>query len=161
MTLPRHYLTVSQGNLNNHHLYLAKILELFPEDVLGGSDAGQAAPGCVRIYCDDEVIETDIDRTKKIFRKRSWLGRFFNRHRIQPGAHVLLERIEPYVYRLRSTAFADRVHHRIGIGCKDSPPAGAVGTEEENAEDETLSGTWTTTNDPRPARPVGASAWVR
>ena len=26
------YLTVSQGNLNNHHLYLAKILDLFPED---------------------------------------------------------------------------------------------------------------------------------
>lgn len=93
-------LTVTQANLNNNHLYLRKALDFFPDDVLGGSNAAQAAPRTIRIQCGKEVIETDIDKTKKLFRKRAWLKPFFQRNDIQAGDRVLLEQIEPYVYRI-------------------------------------------------------------
>jgi DNA polymerase III subunit epsilon len=100
MTVAWRYLIVSQGNLNNHHLYLTRIREFFPHDVFGGSYAGRAARRYVRIQWENEVVETDIDRTKNIFRKRAWLRRFFDANQVQPGDRVLLEKLGPYVYRL-------------------------------------------------------------
>src|SRR5262245_15860455 len=99
MAIASRILTLKQGNLDNHHLYLTKVLDLFPKDVLGGSDATRAGR-LVRIHWGDEVVETDIDRTKNIFRKRSWLGKFFDANRIRVGDQVLLEQLGPYVYRV-------------------------------------------------------------
>ena len=61
VVLASQYVTVTQGNLDNHHLYLAKILDFFPEDVLGGSNFGQCARRMVRVHWGNEVVETDID----------------------------------------------------------------------------------------------------
>jgi hypothetical protein len=93
-------LTVTQGNLDNKHLYLTKALDLFPDDVFGGADARRAAPRTVRVQWGKEEVETDIDRAKRLFRKRGWVGRFFSENRIQAGDRVLLEQIEPYLYRV-------------------------------------------------------------
>ena len=46
------------------------------------------------------TVETDIDRTKKIFRKRGWIRRFFEQNGIQAGDRVLIERLDPYHYRV-------------------------------------------------------------
>jgi len=100
MAVVSRYLTVTQGNLDNSHLYLTELLDIFPEDVFGGSDESQAASRTVRVQWGAEVIETDIDRTKNIFRKRGWVARFFDEGRIQAGDRVLLEQLEPYVYRV-------------------------------------------------------------
>jgi hypothetical protein len=100
MALAARYLTVTQGNLNNNHLYLTKALDLFPSDVIGGCNAGRAASRCVRVHWGGGVVETDIDRSKNIFRKRAWLGKFFRANGVRAGDQVLLERLEPYVYRL-------------------------------------------------------------
>src|SRR5438874_13836777 len=100
MAIVSHHLTVTQGNIANNHLYLTEVLDMFPEDVLGGPEASQAAPRTVRVQWGAEVIETDVDRTKNIFRKRGWVGRFFDENRIQAGDRILLEQLEPYLYRV-------------------------------------------------------------
>src|SRR5438128_205334 len=100
MAIVSRVLTVTQGNLDNNHLYLTEVLDMFPEDVFGGPDASQAASRTVRVQWGDEVVETDIDRTKNIFRKRGWVVRFFDENRVQAGDRVLLEQMEPYLYRV-------------------------------------------------------------
>jgi len=94
------YLTVSQGNLNNNHLYLTEILDLFPRDVFGGGNRRLAAPRALRIFWGSEMVETDIDQTKHIFRKRGWVAQFFDANRIQAGDSIVLEQLAPYLYRV-------------------------------------------------------------
>jgi len=91
-------LRVTQGNLDNNHLYLTEAIDLFPADVQGGPTAAQAGRS-VSVHWDDQFVETDIVR-RRIFRRRGWLRRFFASNRITAGDRVLLEQIEPYVYRL-------------------------------------------------------------
>lgn len=105
MPLATRYLKVTQGNLNNNHLYLTEILDLFPEEVLGGPSIAQAGRQTVRVFWGRGLALTDIDRTKHIFRKRGWVGKFFDAYRVQPGDLVLLEQLGPYEYRI---AVADR-----------------------------------------------------
>jgi hypothetical protein len=100
MAIDSKELIVTQGNLDNSHLYLTEVLDLFPDDVFGGQDASQAAPRTVRVQWGNEFVETDIGRTKNIFRKRGWVAQFFDANRIQPNDRVLLEQIEPYIYRV-------------------------------------------------------------
>ena len=94
------WLEVTQGNLNNNHLYLSRILEFFPEDVLGGPNRSRAAPHKLRIRCGNDVVETDIVSDKKIFRKRGWLGRFFDVYQVSAGDKVVLWRNGVYEYQL-------------------------------------------------------------
>jgi hypothetical protein len=91
------YLTVTQGNLDNGSLCVTDLRNLFPEDVFGKS--AQPARRTVRVIWGDEVVETDIVRSKNIFRRRTW-GRFFDAQRIQVGNRILLEQLEPYLYRI-------------------------------------------------------------
>jgi hypothetical protein len=93
-------LQVTQGNLNNCYLNLSDVLDMFPEDARGGSNAAQQAPRTVRVQWGNEGVDTDIDGTKKIFRKREWVRRFFDENRVQAGDQVLLEQAEPYLYRV-------------------------------------------------------------
>jgi hypothetical protein len=92
-------LTVTQGNLDNNHLYLTGVLDLFPEDALGGPSAAHAGRP-VRVHVGDEVVETDVVCARRIFRRRGWLRRFFAQRQVRAGDRVLLERLGPYVYRL-------------------------------------------------------------
>ncbi len=99
MGLASRYLTVTQGNLDNDHLYLTEAMDLFPPDVLGGPDESLAAR-TVRVEWSDQSVETDVVRDKNIFRRRGWVGRFFAANRITAGDRVLLEQMEPYVFRV-------------------------------------------------------------
>lgn len=47
----------------------------------------------------NEVFETDIVRPKNIFRCRKW-RRFYDANRIQVGDQLLLEQLNPYLYRV-------------------------------------------------------------
>jgi hypothetical protein len=100
MPLATRYLTVTQGNLNNNHLYLTDVLDLFPPDVVGGANNSQPAPRQLLIVCDHQTIATDITGDKNIFRQRAWIGRFFRDHDVRPGDLVRLEQLEPYLYRV-------------------------------------------------------------
>src|SRR5687767_9679559 len=93
-------LKVTQGNVNNGHLYLTNALDLFPQDVLGGAHRGQAGRS-VQVYWDDGTVDTDVVKSRKIFRRRDWVRRFFRAEQVAAGDEVLLEQLEPYVYRIR------------------------------------------------------------
>jgi hypothetical protein len=88
-------------------------MDLFPPDVLGGANRSQAAPRTVRVLFEDRFVDTDIVRRKKTFRRRKWLREFFALADVQSGNDVLIERLEPYVFRLskaeeRNQAAANR-----------------------------------------------------
>jgi hypothetical protein len=100
MLLSSRSLTITQG-IDNSHVYLTKAMDLFPEDVLGGHDEAHAAPRTVRILWGNEEVDTDVVREKHIFRRRGWVRRFFEANRIGAGDRVMLEQLEPYVYRIR------------------------------------------------------------
>jgi hypothetical protein len=104
MAIQRCYLTITEGNLNNNHLYLSKVLDIFPRDVIGGCNKLLVASRTIRIEWGNQAVETDIVSDKKIFRKRGWMARFYEANRLQPGDKVLLEQVSPYVYRLSAAA---------------------------------------------------------
>src|SRR5262249_21751358 len=72
MAVVSRYITVTEGNLRNSHLYLTEVMDLFPPDVLGGEDKSRAAAHEVVIECRGETVQTDIVRHKNMFRRRGW-----------------------------------------------------------------------------------------
>jgi DNA polymerase III subunit epsilon len=100
VTIATRSLTITQGNIYNSHMYLTEVMDIFPLDVLGGHDESQAAPRTVRVLWGEEAVETDIVREKHIFRRRGWVRRFFDANRIVEGDRVLLEQLDPYLYRV-------------------------------------------------------------
>jgi hypothetical protein len=100
-------LTITQGNIDNSHMYLTGAMDLFPDDVMGGSSSRVHAASLVRVHWGDEIVETDIACDKHMFRRRDWVRRFFEANRIMAGDRVLLERLEPYVYRVAKVVTQD------------------------------------------------------
>jgi DNA polymerase-3 subunit epsilon len=100
MAIASRLLTITQGNLDNSHFYLTEVMDMFPDDAVGGADESQAAPRTVRVLWGDESVDTDIVREKHIFRRRGWVRQFFSSNRVTAGNLVSLEQIEPYLYRV-------------------------------------------------------------
>jgi hypothetical protein len=83
---------LTQGNINNSHLYLASVIDLFPKSAIGGSNEEAAANTKLEIHCGfGEPIFTDIAGDKNIFRKRSWVREFFETHKLICGDRVIIE----------------------------------------------------------------------
>lgn len=92
---------LTQGNLNNDHLYLKAIMQLFPASSVGGSSAADRAPQLLEIHsgiCDP--VFTDIAGDKKIFRSRAWIGDFFAVHQLKAGDSVVIERTGAHRYHV-------------------------------------------------------------
>lgn len=100
MAIVSRLLTITQGNLDNSHFYLTEVMDMFPDDALGGPDESQSAPRAVRVLWGNESVDTDIVRDKHIFRRRGWVRQFFSSNRVTAGDHILLEQLEPYSYRV-------------------------------------------------------------
>jgi hypothetical protein len=98
--IPSQLLKITQGNIDNSHIYLTEVMHIFPDDALGGHDELHAAPRTVRVLCGSEAVDTDIVREKHIFRRRGWVRRFFEANRVEAGDRVYLEQLEPYLYRV-------------------------------------------------------------
>lgn len=96
---------LTAGNIRNNHIYLRDLWHLFPADCIGGSNAASAASRQVRIDWGGASPEmTDLDGTKKLFRKRSWVRKFFEMNGVCEGDSVYLYSDSPYAYRLRIQA---------------------------------------------------------
>ena len=77
---------LTQGNLNNDHFYLTSCLAMFPSDSIGGSNAMEKANRLLKLQpVGGEELETDIDGTKNIFRKRAWVSAMFQRANAKSG----------------------------------------------------------------------------
>ena len=95
-------LSLTQGNLNNGHVYLRQHLGFFPADAIGAANAcdGQGTPLTVHFAGLPEAAETDIAGGKDIFRARGpWL-KFFAHHALRPGDTVIIERLTAHEYRV-------------------------------------------------------------
>ena len=90
---------VTGGNLRNHHLDLRGVFGLFPDDCLGGSNKAEMGHE-IEIRIGSDVVQTDIDQSKAIFRNRSAIRRFFEAESLQEGDLVLIERISDRSFAL-------------------------------------------------------------
>lgn len=92
---------LTQGNLNNDHLYLTSIMELFPAASVGGSAEAGRAPQLLEVHSGiGGPILTDIAGDKKIFRKRAWVREFFATHQLKTGDSVVVERTGAHRYHV-------------------------------------------------------------
>lgn len=98
-TLKAVIIEVTGGNVRNHHINLRGALGLFPDDCLGGSN-GSAAGKPISLEIGAEVIDTDIDETKAIFRERGAIRRLFECENVVEGDLILIERSAPRTYRV-------------------------------------------------------------
>lgn len=88
---------LSVGNLNNNHFYLTDFLNAFPSDTIGGKNADQAAAGSLTIEWGGPTPEiSDIDVSKRMFRKRGWVRKFFAASGAKEGDIVVVSLIGPY-----------------------------------------------------------------
>ncbi len=72
---------ITQGNIDNNHIYLRSFFERFPADAIGGSNRASAAQREIAVdWGGATVVMTDLDGQKKFFRKRAWIREFFERH---------------------------------------------------------------------------------
>lgn len=97
---------LTDGNINNDHLYLSSVIEFFPPSSVGGPNIDSEATTKLEIHSGiGEPVLTDIAGDKKIFRKRAWVGEFFRTHNLKAGDFVIIEHTEGnryHVYPARS-----------------------------------------------------------
>lgn len=93
---------ITQGNLDNNHIYLRSFFDRFPEDAVGGSNRHEMAAREVMVdWGGDAPIQTDLDGSKRFFRARRWIRDFFELNNAEAGDQVLVEQVGPYSYKLR------------------------------------------------------------
>ncbi len=92
---------ITQGNIDNNHIYLRSFFEKFPADAIGGSNRASAAQREITVdWGGGTVVMTDLDGAKRFFRKRGWIREFFERHGVRAGDLVTVEEVAPYSYRV-------------------------------------------------------------
>jgi hypothetical protein len=88
---------VTGGNLRNNHIYLP--LDFFPDDAVGGKNKADLAPRTISVsFQPGQVVQTDIDGSKRILRVRPAVGDFLGRAGVAEGDSVRIERTGPYAY---------------------------------------------------------------
>lgn len=92
---------ITQGNIDNDHIYLRAFFDKFPADAIGGSNRASAAQREIAVdWGGGTVVMTDLDGSKRFFRKRGWIREFFARHGARAGDMVMVEEVAPYCYRV-------------------------------------------------------------
>jgi ASCH domain len=92
-------LSITGGNIRNNHIYLP--LDFFPHNAIGGSNSSETASHTISVtFSPGEMVETDIDRTKRILRTRSPVGDFFKRAGVSEGDCLRLSKTGPYSFEI-------------------------------------------------------------
>ena len=92
-------LTITGGNIRNNQIYLP--LDFFPQDAIGGSNGSEVAVRAISVtFSSGEMVETDIDRTKRILRARGAVGNFFEHVGVCEGDKLRLTNTGPYCYEI-------------------------------------------------------------
>lgn len=88
---------ITGGNVDNNHIPITYVKELFPADCFGGSSKSNSG-NPVQIDLDGVgLIETDIASEKNILRIReqSAVAKFYKLGGAKDGSRVFFERLEP------------------------------------------------------------------
>ena len=105
----KRFISITAGNLRNSHIYITGLHDFFPSDSFGASSRARHKLGKpITLLLDGlgEVIETDIPRDartgkpRRQFRDRKWVRGFFQRHSLQAGDVLALEKVGERSYRL-------------------------------------------------------------
>ncbi len=95
------------GNIRNSHVYLTKVMSMFPDRFIGGSNKSQIAKEMLKLDVGNgKVFETDIAGDKKIFRSREALKAFFENFDVVEGDELSLSTSGNGLYVLRPTESA-------------------------------------------------------
>lgn len=93
---------VTGGNIRNSHFYIREFLDRFPADTIGGRNKKEAAAREIIIdWGGPSPVITDIDRTKGMFRKRAWVGKFFEASAAREGDTIAVTSPSPYRIHVR------------------------------------------------------------
>lgn len=96
------FITLTGGNIRNSHLYLTKVMDMFPERNIGGANKSSlAAENLVLEVAANKRFETDIDGKKKIFRSRAALKAFYETYDVSEGDKVVISTDGQGTYTLR------------------------------------------------------------
>jgi hypothetical protein len=100
-TMNEIYITLKPGNIKNHSIRVTGYEKFFPQDVFGSSNKSGAGTNLrLEVSKLPEPIDTDIDGTKMIFRKRGWCTEFFKAHNLHEGDVIVIEKVNPYLYKV-------------------------------------------------------------
>jgi hypothetical protein len=99
---------VNAANIREKHLYLTGHSDFFPADCYGASSVKGPMGKLLRLDVDGfpQPVMTDIPtearsgKPRRFFRKRSWVGEFFQKHGIKPGDTIAIERISSHRFRV-------------------------------------------------------------
>jgi hypothetical protein len=90
------------GNIRNSHVYLTRVMDMFPDEYVGGSKKSECAPSLLRLDVGQEkIFDTDIAGDKKIFRSREALKAFFENFDVGEGDFIVLSTSKKGHYKLR------------------------------------------------------------
>ncbi|WP_428925426.1 hypothetical protein [Marinibacterium sp. SX1] len=93
---------ISPGNLRNNHFYLTEFMDRFPQDCIGGRNRHEAAPRQVTVdWGGPAPVSTDIDGSKRMFRRRGWVGQLFAAFDASEGDVVVVTSVTPYQLHVR------------------------------------------------------------
>ncbi len=101
-------IAVTGGNIRNDHIYFSGHYDFFPKECFGESSRkkGTGKPLTLLVAGLDKPVETDISKNgsngspRSFFRKRAWVRKFFEKHEIQEGDVLAIERLKKFEYRI-------------------------------------------------------------
>ena len=101
-------ITITAGNLRHHHIYISGHHDFFPKECYGGSNKKKGMGKLLSIYLNgfSDPINTDIatnggnGKPRNIFRKRTWIRKFFEKHELSEGDVIALEKLDKFHYRI-------------------------------------------------------------
>jgi hypothetical protein len=101
-------ISITEGNLRNHHLYITECRGFFPKECRGQSSAKKGTGQKLTLVVEglSDPIETDIagngknEHTRNFFRKRAWVGQFIEKHQLQAGDVIAIERVNALTYHV-------------------------------------------------------------
>ncbi|UYM14897.1 ASCH domain-containing protein [Endozoicomonas euniceicola] len=93
---------VTQGNINNNHIYVRNVVQLFPPECIGGANRREQASQLFTLYLDkvEEPVKSDIDGKKKIFRERRAIGQFLKLNGVVANDKVQIKKVGQYEYQV-------------------------------------------------------------
>jgi hypothetical protein len=94
------YVRINQSSIDNSYILLTSIMDFFPPEIIGGKNKHLAAQKARLCIGTGDLVDTDIDGTKYLFRERAWTRRFFHVHSLVPGDQVIIECTGQHTYHL-------------------------------------------------------------
>lgn len=94
-------ITLTGGNVRNHHFYLRDCQLLLPSGAIGGKNKDELGQPFTVRFEPGQTVETDVDGEKMIFRNRAAIREFLESSAASEGDVVVLERTADRVIEVR------------------------------------------------------------